>query len=81
MLGQMFELNMRMALAIVFVAVVVIAPLIGTFAFSPLIVAWNIQPYPLAAAFGVMLAEAITLAALVFLVLRLKRLIARKADR
>ncbi len=73
MLGEHFKRSVRIALVIVFVAVVVIAPLIGTFAFSPLIVAWNIQPYPLAAALGVMLAEAITVAAMVFLVLRSKR--------
>ena len=53
--------------------VVVIAPLIGCFAFSPLAVAWGIQPYPLAAALSVMAAEALTITGLVFFVRNTKR--------
>lgn len=62
--------RMRAALLIALVAVVVIAPLFGVFVFSPLIVAMDIQPYPLAAALGVMLAEALAIALLAWLVFR-----------
>ena len=68
-----FEKRMRSAIFIVLASVVVLAPLVGAFAFSPLLVAGGIQPYPLAAALGVMLAEAIAIAALAFLVLRSKK--------
>jgi hypothetical protein len=61
-----------LAMFIAFLAVVVLAPLVGAFAFSPLLVAWGIQPYPLAASLGVMFAEAITIAILAFLVRRSK---------
>lgn len=67
------EARLRGAMLIVLVSVVVVAPLVGAFAFSPLLVAWSIQPYPLAAAIGVMVAEAIAVAALAFLVIRAKR--------
>jgi hypothetical protein len=62
----------RMFLLIALVAIIIIAPMVGAFAFSPLIVAMDIQPYPLAAALGVMLAEAFAVAALAFLVFRKK---------
>jgi hypothetical protein len=56
-----------------FLAVVVLAPLVGAFAFSPLLVAYyGVQPYPLAASLGVMFAEAITIVVLAFLVRRSK---------
>jgi hypothetical protein len=73
MLGRKFEARMWLAVAITFIAVVVVAPMIGAFAFSPLLVAGGIQPYPLAAALGVMIAEALAVVALVFLVLRSKK--------
>jgi hypothetical protein len=57
---------------IAFLAVVVIAPLVGAFAFSPLLVAWGLQPYQLAAAIGVMFSEAVTIFILAFLVQRSK---------
>jgi hypothetical protein len=68
-----FEKQTRSAILIVLVSVVVLAPLVGAFAFSPLLVAAGVQPYPLAAALGVMIAEAIAIAALAFLVLRSKK--------
>lgn len=68
-----FEKHMRGAILIVLAAVVVIAPLIGVYALSPLIFAFGLEPYPLAAAIAVMLAEAIAIAALAFLVLRARR--------
>ena len=58
---------------IVFFSVVIVAPLIGAFAFSPLLVASGIQPYPLAAAMGCIAAEAIAVAALFVLVLRSRK--------
>jgi hypothetical protein len=67
------EKKMRGAIFIVLVSIVVIAPLVGAFAFSPVLVATGIQPYPLAAALGVMIAEAIAIAALAGLVLRSKK--------
>jgi hypothetical protein len=73
MSGLNFEKGMRLAMLVVIASVVVIAPLIGAFAFSPLLVAAGLQPYPLAAAVGVMLAEALAVLALAFLVLRSKR--------
>jgi hypothetical protein len=73
MLVPKFENRMRVAMLIVFLSVVIIAPLIGAYAFSPLLVASGIQPYPLAAAMGCILAEAIAVALLVVLVLRSKR--------
>jgi hypothetical protein len=61
------------AMFIAFLSVVVLAPMVGAFAFSPLLVAWGLQPYPLAAAVGVMFAEALTVVALAFLVQRPKQ--------
>ena len=72
MLGRKFEARMWLAITVSFVAIVIIAPLIGAFAFSPLLVANGIQPYPLAAALGCMFAEGLTVFALVVLVLRSK---------
>ncbi len=73
MLGPKFENKMRLAMLIVFFSVVIVAPLIGAFAFSPLLVASGIQPYPLAAALGCIAAEAIAVGALVLLVWRSKK--------
>ncbi len=67
------EKSLRGAVLLVIGLVVIVAPLIGCFAFSPLAVAWGIQPYPLAAALSVMAAEALTIAGLVFFVRNARR--------
>lgn len=72
MLGRKFEARTWLAIAVSFIAIVIIAPLIGAFAFSPLLVANGIQPYPLAAALGCMIAEALAIVALATLVRRSK---------
>lgn len=59
--------SMRLAVGLALVGVVIFAPLIGVYALSPLIFVWLLQPYPLALAVSVMMAEAVTIAALVFL--------------
>lgn len=51
----------RLHAGLALVLVVVIAPLVGCFAFSPVAVASGLQPYPLAAALSVMGAEAIAI--------------------
>jgi hypothetical protein len=66
------EGRMRAALLIALVAIVIVAPLLGAFVFGPLIVAMDIQPYPLASALGLMLAEALAIGALAWLVFRKK---------
>ncbi len=68
MLGPRFERTMRVAILIVLVSVVIIAPLVGVYAFSPLMFVWGIQPYQLAVALSVMIAEALGIAALALLV-------------
>ena len=73
MFGPKFESRTRVAILIVFAGVVIVAPLIGAFAFSPLLVAAGIQPYPLAAALGCIFAEAVAVGSLFFLVLRSKK--------
>ena len=65
-----FEKRLRAAMFIVLGVVVVIAPLLGVYALSPLFFVWGVQPYQLAVAVAVMFAEAFALAALVWLVLR-----------
>lgn len=67
------EQAMRGAVLLVLALVVVIAPLVGCFAFSPILVAWGIQPYPLAAALSVMGAETLTIAGIIFFVRRSRR--------
>lgn len=64
---------MRIAILIVIFSVVVIAPLIGVYAFSPFVFVWGIQPYQLAVALSVMLAQALCIALLVMLVRKSKR--------
>lgn len=59
---------LRGAVLLVIGLVVIVAPLIGCFAFSPLAVAWGIQPYPLAAAISVMAAEALCILGLIVLI-------------
>jgi trimethylamine:corrinoid methyltransferase-like protein len=67
------EKQMRAAMLVVLLAIIVIAPLIGAFVISPFIVAWGMQPYPLAAAVSVMIAEALAIVLLAYLVMRSKK--------
>lgn len=67
------EKNLRIAMLIALVSIVVIAPLVGVYAFSPLFFVWGLDPYQLAVAVGVMLAEAVAIALLSLLVFRAKR--------
>lgn len=73
MLGQGFEKGMRLAIMVALVSVVVIAPLVGVYAFSPFMFVWGVQPYQLAVALSVMLAEAFGIAALIILVRRSRK--------
>lgn len=73
MLGNGFEKGMRIAILIALASVVVIAPLVGVYAFSPFMFVWGVQPYQLAVALSVMLAEAFGIAALIILVRRSRR--------
>lgn len=71
MLGPLnIEKSMRLAIGLALVCVVVIAPLIGVYALSPFFFIWGLEPYQLAVAVAVMVAEAMTIAALLFLVIR-----------
>ena len=60
----------RATILIVLAAVVLLAPLLGVYAFSPLMFVWGVEPYQLAVAVGVMLAEALAVGALAWLVIR-----------
>jgi hypothetical protein len=71
--GRGLEKQMRVAMLIALLAIIVIAPLVGAFAFSPFLVAWGLQPYPLAAAVSVMIAEALAIVVLAYLVTRSKK--------
>lgn len=64
------EKNMRLAILLLLVCVVVIAPLIGVYALSPFFFIWGLEPYQLAVAVGVMVAEAVGVGAIVLLVIR-----------
>lgn len=68
-----FDRRLRVAMLIALVIVVVVAPLVGVYTFSPFFFAWGLDPYLLAAAVGVMLAEAIAIAILSLLVFRSRR--------
>lgn len=68
-----FEKNMRIAILVALASVVVIAPLVGVYAFSPFVFVWGVQPYQLAVALSVMVAEAFGIAALLILVRRSKK--------
>jgi zinc transporter ZupT len=63
----------RATILIALAAVVLLAPLIGVYAFSPLMFVWGIEPYQLAVASGVMLAEALAVGALAWLVIRTRK--------
>lgn len=64
------EKSMRLTVALVLVCVVIVAPLIGVYALSPFFFIWGLEPYQLAVVLAVMVAEAFTIAALIFLVIR-----------
>lgn len=64
------EKSMRLVIALALVCVVIVAPLIGVYALSPFFFIWGLEPYQLAVAVAVMVAEAVTIAALIFLVIR-----------
>lgn len=68
-----FEKRTRAAILVVLMVVVVVAPLVGVYAFSPLMFASGIEPYQLAVAVAVMLSEALAIAALTWLVLRSRK--------
>lgn len=63
----------RATILIVLAAVVLLAPLLGVYAFSPLMFVWGIEPYQLAVAVGVMMAEALAVGALAWLVIRARK--------
>lgn len=63
----------RTALLIALAVVVVLAPLLGVYAFSPLMFVWGVEPYQLAVAVGVMLAEALAVGALAWLIIRTRK--------
>lgn len=73
MLGNGFEKTMRLGILIALASVVVIAPLVGVYAFSPCIFVWGVQPYQLAVPLSDMLAEALGIAALLILVRRSRK--------
>jgi hypothetical protein len=64
------ENNMRLAILLLLVCVVIVAPLIGVYALSPFFFIWGLEPYQLAVAVGVMVAEAVAIGAIAFLVIR-----------
>ncbi len=68
-----FTKGMRVALLRALFVVIVVAPLIGVYAFSPILFVWGIDPYQLAVALGVMLAEAVAAAVLYLLVFHSRR--------
>ena len=67
------EKQLRGAILLALLVVVIIAPLVGVYAFSPFMFISGIAPYQLAVALGVMLAQAIAAAALFLLVFRAQR--------
>ena len=62
--------NMRLAILLLLVCVVIVAPLIGVYALSPFFFIWGLEPYQLAVAIGVMVAEAVAIGAVALLVIR-----------
>lgn len=67
------ERNMRVAILLALFVLVVIAPTVGIYAFSPFLFVWGLDPYQLAVLIGVMIAETIAIAALYFLALRARK--------
>lgn len=71
MLGpRNLESSTRLAILLLLVCVVIVAPLIGVYALSPFFFIWGLEPYQLAVAVGVMVAEAVGIGAIAFLVIR-----------
>lgn len=71
MLGpRNLESSMRLAILLLLVCVVIVAPLIGVYALSPFFFIWGLEPYQLAVVVGVMVAEAVGIGAIAFLVIR-----------
>jgi hypothetical protein len=68
-----FEKHTRASLFVALGVVVIVAPLIGVYALSPLMFVWGVSPYQLAVVVAVMLAEALAIAALILLVRRPRR--------
>lgn len=68
-----FEKHLRVTIVVALLVLVVVAPLVGVYAFSPFLFVAGIDPYQLAVALGVMLAEALAAALLYLLVLRARR--------
>ena len=64
------ESSMRLAILLLLVCVVIVAPLIGVYALSPFFFIWGLEPYQLAVAVGVMVAEAVGIGAIAFLAIR-----------
>jgi hypothetical protein len=64
------ESSMRLAILLLLVCVVIVAPLIGVYALSPFFFIWGLEPYQLAVVVGVMVAEAVGIGAIAFLVIR-----------
>ncbi|MEZ6028182.1 MAG: hypothetical protein R3C46_00375 [Hyphomonadaceae bacterium] len=62
------EKSLRLAILVLLVSVVIVAPLIGVYALSPFFFVWGLEPYQLAVVVGVMVAEAVTIAAIAFLI-------------
>ena len=62
--------GMRVAVLLALFVLVIVAPLVGVYAFSPFFFVSGIEPYQLAVAVGVMLAEALAVGALAWLVIR-----------
>ena len=71
MLGpRNLESSTRLAILLLLVCVVIVAPLIGVYALSPFFFIWGLEPYQLAVVVGVMVAEAVGIGAIAFLVIR-----------
>ena len=68
-----FEKPMRLATIIVLAVVIVVAPLVGVYAFSPLFFVWGVEPYQLAVTLAVMLSETLAIALLAWLVIRSRK--------
>lgn len=68
-----FEKHLRVTIVVTLLVLVVVAPLVGVYTFSPFFFAWGIDPYQLAVALSVMLAEALAVGLLYLLVLRAHR--------
>ena len=59
--------SQRIAILLLIACVVIVAPLIGVYALSPFFFIWGLEPYQLAVTVGVMVAEAVSIAAIALL--------------